>query len=910
MAQLEICLLGTFQITHAAASVTEFSSNKVRALLAYLVVESDRPHRRDALAGLLWPESTQETAMNSLRNALANLRGAIGDRQADPPYLLISRETIQFNRSSDFGLDVAEVMSLPFDQNQPADQFAQKNLQNRIAAVNRYRGPFLEGFSIPDSAVFEEWTSLWRERIARQMIEGLRKLANYYEKRGEIGQALKFALRQVEIDPWMEEGHTQLMRLYALSGHQQQALRQFQTLREILKTELDIEPSREAHRLYEAIQSGKITPVPPQKRPIHNLPPPLTTLIGRDDELYRLQQLLRSDQNRLVTVTGVGGTGKTRLVLEVSRKLLPSFSHGIFLVEISSGMPAEFLLPAIAQAIGLDLSAHASLGPQLPNTSPQAQLWNYLQEKTMLLVLDSFESILDASGQIYDLLQVTSQLKIFITSRSRLNLVGEKVFPLEGLSYPSGPESADDTTQYAAVSLFADIARRSTPDFNLTPANRPAIAEICLLAQGMPLAILLAASWSGVLNPTEIHHEIQRSLDFLASDTHSLPDRQRSIRATFEYSWGLLAEEQRSALRRLSIFPGIFSATRASQVSGVSLTSLKILIDQSLLQHNVEGFRMHDLLHEFTREKQTLYVTEAQSLQRQFCRVYLDALAGWSKQLRSYSQLQTLAEMNLDQDNFRLAWDLALRLGIPSIEEQALDGLCRYFLLLCRYQEGLSICQQSEQHLSDHQNPLLRTSLQRWQATFLNLRGERKLALKIVQPLVADLQNKIPTRPALESELAAAGLILAEIQNANPTLRTLELAQQSLRIYRTQGSAWHIGRALCILTHIHDLLGNRIECFHTAQETLEYLGQQGDPYLVSQGKYRLAFCYMLAGDYESALELVQELVSYYQRLGDRYSLAKGNRILAHAYWYAGQFKEAENFVKSISRGDQNPGCLI
>ena len=889
MTQLEICLLGTFQIKRASTSITEFTSNKVRALFAYLVVESDRPHMREALATLLWPESDQRAALSSLRNALANLRLVIGDRKSSPPFLHISRDAIQFNPDSNYHLDAAELIN--------HDSKPQIDIRRRITAVERYRGPFLEGFSIPDSAAFEEWASLWRERLERKTLEGLHWLAAYYETRGDITQALVYARRQAALDPWVEEGHHHIMRLLAISGQREQAIRQYQTLREILSKNLKVVPSQKTSQLYQEILSGNFSAAKPKAHPPHNLPQQLSTFIGREAEIEALKQAILSSQTRLVTVTGTGGTGKTRLALEVSRGLLDAFPQGVFLVEISSQNTADSFLPIIAQVIGLDFSLPTSLTTQSADAHLQDQLLDYLQDKTMLLVLDSFETILDASVQVYDLLRVTSCLKILITSRARLNIEGETVFPLAGLSVPSMPEAPDETDGYESLDLFVDIARRTYPAFSLTVKNRPAIAEICRQTQGMPLGILLAAGWCGVLEPEEIVLEIQRSLDFLSDGLRSLPDRQQSLRATFDYSWCLLAPPQRLELMRLSVFPGAFSADRASQVCGVSLQALKTLIDQSLLQHSPKGrFRLHDLLRQFTREKLNETSQEALTLRRKFCQVYLDALSGWSARLKSDDQLQVLAEMNLEQDNFRLAWEWAVQQESIQFLEQALDGFCRYFYLNCRYQEGLDLCRQSEQRLGEICSPVLQAGLRRWQGVFLVLQGERQLALQIIQPLIAELQENGSAQPGLAGELAAAGLVLTDIQNANPTLATLELAQQSLRLFRSLNSSWDIARALCTITSVHDLLGNRLECYSTALEAIEILGPKGDPYLVTLGKTSLSYCYMMAGDYQIALDLVQELVAYYRRVGDRYSQARANRMLVYAYFYAGRFAEARSAV--------------
>ena len=253
MANLAIDLLGTFHITRGATPVTEFASNKVRGLLAYLAVESNRPHPRDALAALLWPDSSQTQALDSLRNALANLRRVIGDPEANPHYLLITPKTVQFNLASDYHLDAEDILRLKSGSQPPTFPCQSDDIERRIAALDGYHGPFLTGFSIPDSAAFEEWASLWRERLGRMVLEGLRYLADQYEDCGEYARALDYAQRQVALDPWLEESHRQVMRILALSGQRGAALAQYEIFKQVLAAGLGVEPSEET----QAVVSGR-----------------------------------------------------------------------------------------------------------------------------------------------------------------------------------------------------------------------------------------------------------------------------------------------------------------------------------------------------------------------------------------------------------------------------------------------------------------------------------------------------------------------------------------------------------------------------------------------------------------------------------------------------------------------------
>jgi DNA-binding SARP family transcriptional activator len=250
MIRLSLSLLGPFQAALDGEPVAAFESNKVRALLTYLAVEADRPHSREKLAGLLWPERSDQDASANLRYALSNLRAAIGDRKASLPFLLVSRQTIQFNRASDAWVDVAVFAELLAS---PAP-----SLSDLEQAVDLYRGEFLEGFFVGDGVAFEEWTLLKREQLGRQMRAALYRLAAMYEQRGEYERALPYIWRQVELDPWQDRARQQLMRLLALSGQRAAALAQYEAFRRALAEELGVEPGRATKELYEQIRDGKV----------------------------------------------------------------------------------------------------------------------------------------------------------------------------------------------------------------------------------------------------------------------------------------------------------------------------------------------------------------------------------------------------------------------------------------------------------------------------------------------------------------------------------------------------------------------------------------------------------------------------------------------------------------------------
>jgi DNA-binding SARP family transcriptional activator/tetratricopeptide (TPR) repeat protein len=380
MARLTVSLLGSLDIKLDNQPVTRLAKGKARALLAYLAVEADRypgghlgrPHQRETLAGLLWPDWPERSARNNLRNILSNLRTAIGDRDAAPPHLLITRETIQFNRASDCWVDVWAFSEWAREQ-APTVHHLEK-------AVALYRGPFLEGFSGSDSPVFDDWTRRVREQLAQQSSIALQALARQYEQRGELVRACEVARRRVAQAPWEEQAHCDLMRLLALNGQRGSALAQYEACCRALREELDVEPGEETRRLYASIQSGKLvrSRQEPKAQPTVPLPaflspstgqeqlPERPIFVARERELAQLDRFLDlalAGQGRIVFVTGEAGSGKTSLLQELTHRAQDAHADPL----TGSPQPRSSETEQALIAAGGNCNAYTGIGdPYLP----------------------------------------------------------------------------------------------------------------------------------------------------------------------------------------------------------------------------------------------------------------------------------------------------------------------------------------------------------------------------------------------------------------------------------------------------------------------------------------------------------------------------------------------------------------
>lgn len=574
---LSLNLLGGFQVSCNGTAITRFRGNKVRALLAYLVTEADCSHSRRSLATLFWPDRSDALALRNLAQTLVRLREALGDSEGR--LLKITRQHIQWRGPAT--VDVIEFR-----------HFAQSDAPELLeTAARQYRGEFLAGFLLEDCEAFDEWLLLTRERMLRQALYVLERLTDLYQAAGDFVAASTSARRQLELDPWRELAYRQLMQALAAGGDRAAALAAFEHCRQVLHNALGVTPDAATIALAETIRAER--PQASAPIPYRTLPAPLTEMFGREEELVIATDLLRAG-NRLVTLIGAGGVGKTRLAIAAANVLREDFSSRVCWVPLDevdaeeSGSQVEHIAVAILRALhGRVQSSHSML----------TELHAALPQHSVLLILDNCEHLPALGALLLDLLSACPRLRVLATSQERIGINGEETFALTGLPLP--PTDAD-SGHSAAVQLFLARARRQLRQFGHNPADHAAAVRLCRLLDGVPLGIELAAHWIQHYSCDEIARAVQEDLDFLASRDQNLPPRQRSLRAVFEYAWKLLSRDEQRILARLSVFTGSFSRDAARHIAGASVTVLATLVDKSLLRRAGPGrYAMHQLLRRF-----------------------------------------------------------------------------------------------------------------------------------------------------------------------------------------------------------------------------------------------------------------------------------------------------------------------
>lgn len=715
MPYLSLSLLGSFQAWTADGALQPFRTLKERALLAYLVIEHDRPHRREALASMFWPDRQEGVARNSLRQALFGIRQVIGDAGFDAIFN-VTGEEIQVNFGEQLWLDCAayEVhLKAAQEDDYPGGEPSPYCLQHLCDAVEIYHGNFLEDMAFENNSAVQQWIQSHREHYARLQTQALESLAREYERQGDYHQAAFYAERHAQLQPLDEAGYRRLMALLAKDGRTGAALEQYEVLQQRLRQAMANSPEEKTVELAEQIRDGRFEAGLSSEREVwHNLPEHLTPFIGREMELAKIEGLLRHPGYRLISIIGPGGVGKTRLATQaawLNRRLFPD---GVCFIPLDMIQTVDQMPELMARSLGLALGAQQDV---------RAALEDYLHPRHILLVMDNFEHLLEGSHLLLDILKAAPFVKIITTSRERLHLQAEYLIELHGLSFPApdaesslagGGGHADIRLmafQSDAVRLLLERAGRVMT--NGRPAavsgdHRSATAlettlqllsavRICQLVEGLPLGIELAASWARDYSFAQIADEVERSLDFLKTSYQDVPERHRSLRASFEHSWDLLSESERIIFCKLAVFRGSFSLTAAHEIAGAALPWLVQLEDKSLVRRVAFGrYDLHPLIRQFAGMKLSQYSRKiADQAAQQHAEFFCNFLDQREADLKGLRQAEALDEVETELENIRAAWDWAL-------DHHAYDLLDRAAGSLMYFYEARSLWQEGEQRFA------------------------------------------------------------------------------------------------------------------------------------------------------------------------------------------------------------------
>lgn len=884
---LVISLLGDFSLAWANKPAIHFAGDRPISLFAYLLLHRHTAVSRQQLAFTLWPDSSDGQARSNLRNLLFTLRQTLAEAET---FLVTDSMTLQWRSDAAYTLDVAEfetALSLAKTAVTP-----QETITYLETAVTLYKGDLLPGN-------YDDWIIPIREMIRQNYLDALYQLVTLFEGQQAYRAAARYSQRLLRQDPADEAAYVQLMRLHALSGDRAGVRRVYETCVATLRRELDVAPAPATQEAFEhllrmetptmAIQKPDDLAVPtaPAPRP---LPTPATPFMGREQELAQLAGLLADDSCHLISIVGPGGIGKTRLALQTAVLNQARFPDGVAFASLAAVNDAIHIVSTIAESLKFTFA-----GPH----DPQTQLFNFLQRKKMLLVLDNVEHLLSEIDVLSHLLQFASQLVLIVTSRERLNLQGEWLFPVDGLPLPVKGEAA---MRYAAVRLFLHNANRLRPDFVADDEDMQAICRICTVVDGMPLALELAATWIRTLSCREIAVELEKGIDFLSASHRTVPSRHQSISAVFDYSWNLLSKEEQIFFTKVAYFRGGFSREAAQQVAGgASLQLISSLVDKSFIRPTQYGrHTIHELVRQYAANKleaQPLLHNETAARHSAY---FLQFIAQHELIICSPQQKIGLQRFSADFNNLLLAWEWAA-------QHQELHSLrisswtfWYSFELRGTYQEGEDALRRAESILKasmaqqdavSEQLAVLCARLQAHRAFFSFRCGRNNEALTALTEAIAILRQH-SDEDALADALWTYGAVSWVVGQFAPAADALREAQiLSLKFKRS----WPIIVNRIFLGIVLHELGDYDEAYHLLSEGLAQAQELGDPRPITFGTSFLSRTAQTVGHTDEMIALLQAGLAQAVEMNDRFAIGLSCEQLGQVAMVMEQPEEAYRY---------------
>ena len=838
--KLQVYLLGAFHLEFKSQLI-HLPTRKVESLLAYLILYPT-VHTREKLAALFWGDSSESAARGSLRKALTLLR-----KHIDPEIVFADRENIQLTLSFPIWVDAIEFQG-------QASEFLAGSLSHAIP-TDFYQGDLLRDF-------YDDWIMPLREHYRALHLDVLLHAVGQSRAQSNYELAIEYAKKILIIDPTSEHAHQHLMFCYITLGDRNKALHQYEICHDVLQDELGVEPTRETQALYHWIKQS-VPGIPSLAARITNLPIPISSFVGRNKELAKVKQLLSSA--RLVTLTGAGGSGKTRLAIHAATDLIDAFKDGVWWVELAQLTDPSLVPSAVAKALGLDGRSDRPMTESLKK---------FLHTKNALLVLDNCEHLIDACARLSEILLTScAGIKILATSRETLSLTGEHVWPVPTLSLPNVQNITliDLLMQYEGIRLFAERAVAINPDFTPNDENALAIAQVCQRLDGIPLAIELAAARIKTMSIGEISDGLDDRFQLLTAQNRTVQTRHQTLRAAVDWSYELLTVNEKKLFCRLSVFSGGWTLEAAESVcSGEGIEEKEIpnllarLTDKSLITSRADGQRYYVLetMRQYGKEKLIQTGNQGQILQ-EYLDYYLNMAGMGDEMVRGSEQDKWHNWFQSEQDNLADALEKAL--GSPSTLEKGCSLVC-------------AMC---------------------WHWGMIGDFVTMKHWLKISLQQSADLGNT-PTRAKVlfnAGSFSVWGLNWLEASDA------LMLIYESLEIWNELLPKFILQRAQCLLTlgYIQKIYFNDNKGFEYLNESIAVFQESNNFWWHAWALNLLAMMMDDSKDIETIKKILEEENTLWEKSGGQWGKANPLFDLGSMEFEKGNFLEAEKYLRESLR---------
>jgi len=648
--------------------------------------------------------------------------------------------------------------------------------------------------------------------------------------------------------------------------------------------------------------------------PLSNIPTPRNPLLGREKELALAQELLKREDVGLVTLIGPGGTGKSRLGLQIALNMLDHFQAGVYLIRLTQIRDPELVIPTIAETLDI---REANGGKQLIDT-----LRNNLQGKQMLLLIDNFEQVVEAAPHIANLMEACPSIKFIITSRMPLHVRSEKELFVPPLAMPELKQLPDlqNLLQYAAVSLFVQRARDLKPDFNITSENASAVAEICHRLDGLPLAIELAAARIKLLTPQELLARLKYRFDILRGG-RDMPERQQTLRSAIDWSYDLLEDSAKAVFRRLSIFVGGWTLEAAEAVCALDpddrlqiIDSLEVLIDNNLVTHSqdtdtLSRFGMLDTIHEYAYELLE-NSGELEQVRLGHAQYYLDFVMRIEPLIRSAERIHWTMRLNQEFDNVRfiLNW-ISFTGSHAEIGQLITIQLGALWLTSGHLTEGRKWSSRLLEHIDSSTPDSLRAGMLWVSGGLAWAQGEREYAEANLDESV-NLARKINDERLLANALLGRGLVadtVGDLESAK------SMYEESYALHMKSKDLWGATLALSWLGVIAHLENNAERATQLLDQALSMAREQGDPWAMTGPLMTIGLRSILTNQLDTAYSTYLEAKTRALKLSDKWNLSWVLSGLGCITLLQGQIDQARAYFLddlSLAREIDNPGALV